>query len=333
VVTGYLGVGAVAALCASTGTLRPSWVWTAVCLPGVALVSAGAGVWTAYGWPYGGLRAFTGERWERLWVAVRAALGAVAVLVGGGGLLVGVSLAWHGRAAQASFLQLSAGWPGRCAVLLLAVALVPNAAVWGAAYALGPGFLLAAGHAVGPLATAPPPALLPPFPLLAAVPRGTAGHVGWALGILPVAAGVVAGWLVARDACRSAWSAGRTAGVVSGAGVVCGVLLGWLAEASGGPLGVAALARFGPVGWQVGGAAVGWTVAVGLPVAVGTRWWRLRRVGERRVEAPSAVAATPVRAPAVPLYAEGEADAYEVLAAEADPFLAELPKGSPPEQP
>lgn len=60
------------------------------------------------------------------------------------------------------------------------------------------------------------------------------------------------------------------------AGVLCGLLLGGLAEAAGGPLGVAALARFGPVGWQVGGVAAGWTVGLGVPVALGVRAWRLR---------------------------------------------------------
>ncbi|TXS72825.1 hypothetical protein EAO69_16525 [Streptomyces sp. me109] len=63
---------------------------------------------------------------------MRAALAGTAVLVGGGALLVGASLVWHGDLARESFQQLTAVWSGRFAVLLLCLALVPNAAVWGA---------------------------------------------------------------------------------------------------------------------------------------------------------------------------------------------------------
>ena len=100
------------------------------------------------------------DRWSSVRTGARASprgppAAGVAVLLGGGALLVAVSLAWHGAAAQASLLRLTEGWSGRFAVLLLCAALVPNAAVWGAAYALGPGFALGAGHAVSPLASAP----------------------------------------------------------------------------------------------------------------------------------------------------------------------------------
>lgn len=53
------------------------------------------------------------------------------MLTGGGALLVGGSLVWHGGAAQESFLRLTGALSGRFTVLLLAAALVPNAALWG----------------------------------------------------------------------------------------------------------------------------------------------------------------------------------------------------------
>ncbi|NED21448.1 hypothetical protein G3I31_25865, partial [Streptomyces sp. SID9913] len=122
----------------------------------------------------------------------------------GGVLLLAVSLAWHGPETQGALLRLTEGWSGRFAVLLLAVALVPNAAVWAAAYALGPGFLLGAGTVVTPFSSAPAP-LLPPFPLLAAVPDPGAGTpLNWAAGVVPLAAGVVTGWFVGRDAAAPA---------------------------------------------------------------------------------------------------------------------------------
>ncbi|GAB2861234.1 DUF6350 family protein [Streptomyces deserti] len=329
VVVGYLAVGTPAALYAAGGPLRPSWVWTVVCVPLVALIAAGAGVWTAYGRPGGplvralGMLVPRGVRHlllgpdARLGVAARAAAAGAAVLVGGGALLLAVSLVWHGGAAQGALLRLTEGWSGRFAVLLLCVALVPNAAVWAAAYALGPGFLLGTGHLVTPFSSAPAP-LLPPFPLLAAVPgEGAGAPAGWLVAVVPVVAGVTVGWCVGRGAAegesravtdgavggaaggrggavsgavRSAdgpgavWSRTRTVGAAGLAAVLCAGALAVLAGLAGGPLGVAALARFGPVWWQVGGAALAWVGVVAVPVALGVRAWRgleHRASGER----------------------------------------------------
>jgi len=303
IVAGYLSVGAAAALYASGGGLRPSWAWTAVCLPLLAGGAAGVGVWTAYGRPRGpmpawgrrfaeapplrllsGVRRFVaGEDARLLGGAVRAAGAGAAALVGGGALLVAVSLVWHGGTARDSFLQLTDVWSGRFAVLLLCLALVPNAAVWGAAYGLGPGVVLGAGHVAGPLSASAPGPLLPAFPLLAAVP-GVGVPLSWASGVVPVAAGVTVAWFAVAAAVPgggaagrdAAWSRRRTVAAVALAAGLCGVGLALLAALAGGPLGVAALAHFGPVWWQVGAATVVWTGVVGIPVAVGVGGWRLR---------------------------------------------------------
>ncbi|MBO0518054.1 cell division protein PerM, partial [Streptomyces beijiangensis] len=130
--------------------------------------------------------------------AARAAAVGVAVLVGGGALLVGGALVWHAGAAQSAFPQLTGVWSGRFAVLLLALALVPNAAVWAAAYALGPGFSLGAGAAASPFAVTTNPAL-PHFPLLAAVPaEGRGTWLGWAVALVPLVAGAAVGWFSVR---------------------------------------------------------------------------------------------------------------------------------------
>ncbi|MFF5469104.1 DUF6350 family protein [Streptomyces achromogenes] len=299
VVLGYLGVGTAAALYCSGGELRPHWGWLTVCLPAVVASAAGAGVWAGHGCPAEPLLrvlavlpervrrlAFGTDERARLGAAARAAGAATAVLLGGGALLVGVSLVWHGAAARASFLQLTEGWTGRFAVLLLGIALLPNAALWAASYALGPGFALGAGHLVGPFASDPAP-LLPPFPLLAAVPEpgaGTPQH--WVVGLVPAVAGMTAGWFVARaavrpagpgDPARARWSAGQTAGVVLLTAVVCAVAVALLTALAGGPLGVAALSRFGPLWPRAGGAAGLWTAVFALPVALAARAWRLLR--------------------------------------------------------
>ncbi|MFJ2927458.1 DUF6350 family protein [Streptomyces massasporeus] len=309
VVLGYLAVAAPAALYAAGGVLRPSWLWTGVCVPLVAVVAAGAGVWSAYGRPGRPLRRLlgvlpTGVRPlvlgpdGRPGVAARASAAGVAVLLGGGALLVVGSLAWHGAATQASLLRLTEGWSGRFAVLLLCVALLPNAAVWGAAYALGPGFALGAGHAVGPLASAPAP-FLPPFPLLAAVPEAGQGTpVHWAAGAVPVVAAVVVGWTVATGAvsaerggtgpgsARAAdLSTGRTVRAAALASMLCAAVLAGLAGLSGGPLGAGVLARFGPVWWQAAAATLAWLGLLAIPTAVGVRAWRCRslRTAEAKI--------------------------------------------------
>ncbi|WP_328550123.1 cell division protein PerM [Streptomyces sp. NBC_00366] len=294
VVLGYLGVGTAAALYASGGQLRPSWERTAGCPLLVVMAAAGAGVWTAYGHPREAvvgllkllppgmrrwaLRSAGLRRWfprsdtrARLAVAARAAGAGTAALVGGGAVLLAVSLVWHGEAARATFLQLTEGWSGRFAVLVLCLLLVPNAAVWGAAYALGPGFVLGAGHVVGPLSAAPEP-LLPAFPLLAAVPEaGTGTWLNWLAGVAPLTAALTVGWFVGR---ADHPAAGRTAAL---AALFCAAGTAVLAGLAGGRLGVHALARFGPVWWATGGAAFVWTAAVAIPTALGLRAWRCRK--------------------------------------------------------
>ncbi|MFI6401219.1 DUF6350 family protein [Streptomyces sp. NPDC050548] len=312
VALGYLAVGTAAALYASGGELSPSWSWTAVCLPLLVAGAAGSGVWTAYGRPRepvlsvlvllpAGLRRLVlgpeaRESRDRIGTAARAAGVGTAVFVGGGALLLTASLVWHGGAAQTSFLRLTEALSGRFAVLLLCLALIPNAAVWSAAYALGPGFALGTHHTVDPLNSAPAP-LLPPFPLLAAVPdAGTGTPLNWLAGLVPLAAGVMVGWFVARVAvgqradgegrlaksggtggpASTPWPQGRTAATALLAAALCAVALALFAELSGGPLGGVALARFGPVWWQTGAAALGWLAVVAVPTAMGLRAWRLR---------------------------------------------------------
>ncbi|MFF7891153.1 DUF6350 family protein [Streptomyces sp. NPDC007907] len=314
-VVGYLAVAAPAALYASGGVLRPSWVWTGLCVPVIAVVAAGAGVWSAYGRPGRPLRRLLGVLPKgvrplvlgpdgRPGVAARAAAAGTTVLLGGGALLLAVSLVGHGGTARAAWLGLTEGWSGRFTVLLLCVALVPNAAVWGAAYALGPGFALGAGHAVNPLSSAPAP-LLPPFPLLAAVPdagQGTPMH--WAAGVVPLAAGVMVGWTVVKGAASTerggtgpggggaaTWPAGRTVRAAALASLLCAVVFAGLAALSGGPLGAAVLSRFGPVWWQVGAATLAWAGLPAILTALAVRAWRRRtpraeepRIGEQRKE-------------------------------------------------
>ncbi|WP_129770787.1 DUF6350 family protein [Streptomyces sp. L-9-10] len=295
---GYLLVGASAVLYAGGGALTAHPLRAALTLPVLTVLSAAAGAWTAHGCPRLPLpqglpgavrRALAQTFWApagRRGVAVAGRSGAAAclLLVGGGALLVGASLVWHGDPAHTSFVQLAGDWSGRVAVLLLGLALVPNAAVWGAAYGLGPGFALGTTATATPLGVVGTPAL-PSFPLLAAVPDGPGTPLNWAAAGVPAVAGLAVAWFTVRVAAppfalrEEAWSARGTALTAALGGVVCAGLTAVLAGLAGGPLGSGRLAAFGPVWWLTGAAALAWTVALGVPAALLLRLWRLR---ERR---------------------------------------------------
>ncbi|MFD5490828.1 DUF6350 family protein [Streptomyces virginiae] len=280
VLCGYLAVGALATVYAAGGPMPADPISAAWHVPLVAVLAAAGGVWGAKGRPLGPLpnwlpggvrRGFVRPRYA---LALRAGAGGALVLLGGGALLVGASLAWHGAQVQASFLSLTGVWSGRFAVLLLALALIPNAMVWGAAYALGPGFALGAGVTATPLGSAGAPAL-PRFPLLEALPAAGPGTpLTWAAVGVPVVAGLAVGWFAVRRAREVSY--GETALTAALGAVVCGLAMAGLAGASAGPLGSRRLAEFGPVWWATGAAAFAWTLALAVPVAVGVHAWRYR---------------------------------------------------------
>ncbi|MFF5805323.1 DUF6350 family protein [Streptomyces sp. NPDC012746] len=285
VTCGYLTVGSLATVYAAGGPMPADPLSAAWHVPLVAVLAAAGGVWVAKGRPLGPLpewvprgvrRAVARPRYA---LALRSGAAGALVLLGGGVLLVGASLAWHGAEVQGTFLSLTGVWSGRFAVLLLALALIPNAMVWGAAYALGPGFALGAGATATPLGFEGSAALpLPRFPLLAALPpEGPGSPVTWAVGVIPVAAGLAVGWFAVRRAREVSY--GETALTAALGAVVCGLLMAGLAGVASGPLGSRELARFGPVWWEVGGAAGGWTLGLAVPLAVAVHGWRNRLGG------------------------------------------------------
>jgi hypothetical protein len=291
VTAGYLLVGMAAAVYTAGGPLAPDPVSALFHVPLVTALAAAAGVWTGSGSPREPLPAWLPGRLRvalsrtGAGVALRSAAAGAMALLGGGALLVAVSLVWHSDATQDSFLRLAEPWSGRLAVLLLGFALVPNAAVWGAAYGLGPGFALGTGATATPLALAGDPAL-PHFPLLAAVPgEGRGMPLHWAAVAVPVVAGVVIAWFTVRAAAprhgarETAWGVRGTALTALLGAVGCGGLTALMAAAAGGPMGTGRLAAFGPVWWLTGLAALAWTAGIGVPGALGVRAWRVRVPG------------------------------------------------------
>ncbi|MGW2412028.1 cell division protein PerM [Streptomyces tubercidicus] len=316
--TGYLLIVAGALLYASDGQLHAEPLSVLLCVPVTTAAILAGTAWRLLRHPGTELlparilrlrskaprrlRAFLGGSpvaAARRGAVCRAAGAALAALLAAGGLLTLLSLGLHAGRVRHDLLQLAPDWAGRSTVLLLCLALLPNAAVWGAAYGLGPGFTVGAGSTVGPLGTSAHP-VLPQLPLLSGLPDAGPGNwLTWSVAVVPV----VAGALLAREVARSAtatgspgapWSWWPTACVAALGAGACGLLMAVLAGLSGGALGTGALATFGPSWWRTGLAATAWTALTGIPTALALRLWHLR-TSSREAES-----AQPTPRPATP---------------------------------
>ncbi|NJQ08789.1 cell division protein PerM, partial [Streptomyces lonarensis] len=280
ITVGYLAAAAVGVLYTLDGPISVDPLGAAVAVPLFALV-----VTVTAGWSHTGPPLLPGRaQWLQETDAPRAAAAGLAAMCGAGTVLAAVALVGHAGAAQSLFGQLAGDWSGRISLLLLGCALVPNAAVWAAAYGLGPGFTVGGGVALAPLASGGDDPRLPPFPLLAALPGegGTPLTLGLAA-LVPLTAVAVTAVFLGRATVpvradrTTATSAGDTACAAVLAAALLGLGAGVLALLAGGAMGTGDLAEFGPVPWQVGVAAFGWVAVLGTPAALLARAWRLRR--------------------------------------------------------
>jgi hypothetical protein len=108
-----------------------------------------------------------------------------------------------------------------------------------------------------------------PLPVLAAVPMRPLPAWSGVLLAVPLAAGMIAGWLLRRRQVRSGAEPGWLASLAPAAlaGPVAGALIGLAAVASRGPIGSGRLAEVGPAAWPLAGIAAAVTAA-GATVAV-----------------------------------------------------------------
>ncbi|MEU4554890.1 cell division protein PerM [Micromonospora violae] len=211
---------------------------------------------------------------------VRTGLVAGLLLLGAGAGAAGLAVATGGGDAADMIGAYRTGVAGQAGITLISVAYAPNAAVWSASYLLGPGFAVGTDTAVRTSEVSV--GALPAVPLLAGLPRGPVDGFGTLLLAVPVLAGMVAGWLLARRVARLAGpgragperAAPRWADLLAPAalaGPVAGMVLGAAAAVSSGPLGAGRLAQVGPVSWQVGAVAAGVIAAGALLGAAATR--------------------------------------------------------------
>jgi hypothetical protein len=102
----------------------------------------------------------------------------------------------HWNLVVAVYEGLDAGPVGGAVLSIAQLGFLPNLAVFALAWLTGSGFALGAGSQVGPLGTAVGP--LPTIPVFAAIPSGPLDFGPVAL-VVPVLAGVLAGWWFLRE--------------------------------------------------------------------------------------------------------------------------------------
>lgn len=275
---GYATVGLVVAGATARGGSAVT-LWQAALATGLlALVAGGSGVLRV-----AAVRARTWRRvpgFER--TALVAAGGAVAVLLGGGALLLVGALLGHlstvGQLAGATH----PGVVGGIALGLVCLALLPTAVVWGAAWATGAGFAVGTATAVTPFGVSV--GAVPALPLLGAVPAGRSSLVALLGLVIPVLAGLTAAELVRRR--ESTLPAGVAVRVLVVLGAAVALTTGLLAGLAGGGLGPGRMAHAGPpVVATALSASIEVTLVAGLALAARAVWLR------RRAARPAAEAA------------------------------------------
>ncbi|WP_329495420.1 DUF6350 family protein [Kitasatospora herbaricolor] len=136
----------------------------------------------------------------------RAALAGVLGLVAAGALLVATAAVLDGLVGGRPLPPAGGGVAGVLGLLLLCVVLLPNAVVWGTAYALGPGFVVGTGAVVAPSGALLGP--VPAVPLFELLPASGEGGWRWLVCLLPLLAGLTPAVLLGRAAAGRGGSAG-----------------------------------------------------------------------------------------------------------------------------
>ncbi|WP_103562054.1 cell division protein PerM [Actinomadura rubteroloni] len=250
----YTLLAGLLALAATKPPVRPSPWQALLCCFTVALVAGGFGAARALvalrrGRVRSGLGALLRLLPERPRSLVIGVSGALAVLLAAGALLVGCALAFHLPEANRLYGELAPGVVGGVLLLVVELAFLPNAIIWGTSYAVGAGFAVGTGTSVS--VTGVFLDTIPAFPPLAALPGpGPAPALSLLALAAPFAAGAVGGVLTVRALPSPAAETAPLWGFTTGA--LTGLVLAVLAALSGGPMGGGRLRTVGPSPWQVG---------------------------------------------------------------------------------
>ena len=198
------------------------------------------------------------SRWAGSYLASAAKAGFVALAssLALACVLLAVDLFIHWNLVVAVYEALDAGALGGAALTIAQLGYLPNLAVFSLAWASGSGFAMGVGSQVGPLGTATGP--LPSIPVFAAIPAGSLDY-GFVALVVPVLAGVLAGWWFLREGenhfdewlsikVHARWFTATASTLALGAliGASAGVLSGALAWLARGSAGLGRLTDIGP---------------------------------------------------------------------------------------
>ncbi|MBT2555028.1 DUF6350 family protein [Arthrobacter sp. ISL-5] len=235
------------------------------------------------------------SRWAGSYLASSAKAGFVAVMaaLAISSVLLAVDLLIHWNLVVAVYEGLDAGAMGGAVLTIAQLGFIPNLAVFALAWVSGSGFALGAGSQVGPLGTAVGP--LPSVPVFAAIPAGPLDF-GFVALVVPVLAGVLAGWWFLREGenhfdewlsikVRTRWFTAAASTLALGIiiGAAAGLLAGALAWIARGSAGIGRLTDIGPAPlWT----AVWLAAEVGIGVVVGYAAgpWLERRQQQREAD-------------------------------------------------
>lgn len=222
-------------------------------------------------------RASQHSRWagSYVWAVVRSGTLAYVMSFGLAAAVLAVNLGVHWLDISNVYQQLRPGLVGSIVLTIGQLGMMPNLALWTLAWISGGGIVLGTGSTLSTLETTVGP--LPAVPFLGALPTGELSYAWWFM-LLPVLAGIVAGWFFLRVGenhfddwlslkVRYRWLSLGVSTLVLGliVGSIAAVisLLGsWL---SAGSLGIGRFTEMGPELWLTA-AFLGAEVAVGTAI-------------------------------------------------------------------
>jgi len=225
-------LGALVATSAGRGGL-----WKAVLgAVGIAVVGASSGLWRHSDAPSRDRMIPTLWRRAPQWVkdGVRGGIIIVAAQLAIAGLIAALWIFQGQRDIGDVLLGLGEDWISRIVFAALQLLFVPNLVVWAFAWVSGAGFSVGTGTVWAPDVIISGP--LPALPIFGALPQPDTVLFGrWVL-LIPVLAGVLAGWRLIWRAVDRSWYmnlvTAAIASVVAGAGAF---LISWLSQGSIGP--------------------------------------------------------------------------------------------------
>ncbi len=174
--------------------------------------------------------------------ALRASVPAALAVLASSALIVLALLVVHVSRAGDLWAVLDPGFGGGLALAIGCLLAIPTLVLWTASALIGPGFALGTDTSVD--LSGSQLGEVPGFPILAALPA-PGQFAGWifVLGLIPLVAGMLAGW---RVEVRDRGDLLTRVGLGAAAGGCAGLLLGLLVAASGGAVGPGRMADAGP---------------------------------------------------------------------------------------